>query len=65
MLAAEKLGEKPENCIVFEDAKVGIEAAHRAGMQVIGISATTAKFELKDADKIIQDYTYFDENLLK
>lgn len=31
------LGEKPENCIVFEDSPNGIIAANRAGMKVIGI----------------------------
>ena len=27
----------PENCVVFEDAAAGIEAAHRGGMHAVGI----------------------------
>lgn len=34
---AEALGEDPENCVVFEDAVAGVEAAIRAGMRVVGI----------------------------
>lgn len=30
--AAQKLGCKPEDCVVLEDSEVGIMAAHRAGM---------------------------------
>lgn len=33
LLAAERLGIPPEDCIVIEDADVGIEAAKRAGMR--------------------------------
>lgn len=35
--AAEFLGEKPENCIVIEDARAGIDAAKAGGMRAIGI----------------------------
>jgi len=34
---AETLGVKPENCVVFEDAIAGIEAARNAHMHCIGI----------------------------
>lgn len=37
LIAAEKLGVKPENCIVIEDAQAGVEAANKAGMISIGI----------------------------
>ncbi|MFH1199857.1 MAG: HAD family phosphatase [Candidatus Micrarchaeota archaeon] len=36
LLAATRLGVAPADCAVVEDAKNGIEAAHRAGMKVIG-----------------------------
>ena len=36
--AAEKLGERPENCLVVEDAAAGIEAAKRGGMTAVGVS---------------------------
>ena len=34
---AEALGLPPENCVVFEDAEAGVEAAHNANMKCIGI----------------------------
>lgn len=34
LLAAERLGVSPANCLVLEDAEPGILGAHRAGMQV-------------------------------
>lgn len=36
---AEELGLKYEECIVFEDAVAGIEAAHRTGMKVVGVGS--------------------------
>ena len=35
--AAEFLGEEPDNCIVVEDAKAGIDAAKAAGIMAVGI----------------------------
>ncbi|MBX7171707.1 MAG: beta-phosphoglucomutase family hydrolase [Pyrinomonadaceae bacterium] len=43
--SAEKVGIIPSNCLVFEDALGGFEAAHRAGMPSIGI-ATVNSFEI-------------------
>jgi len=37
LIGAKKLNLKPENCIVFEDAIAGIEAANAANMTSIGI----------------------------
>ena len=39
LLAAERLGLPPSDCLVVEDAVAGIEAARRAGMAVVGIGA--------------------------
>jgi beta-phosphoglucomutase len=39
LVAADKLKLEPPDCIVFEDAIAGIEAAHRAGMKCIGIGS--------------------------
>ena len=38
LLAASRLGLKPERCIVVEDAAAGLEGARRAGMRSIGVS---------------------------
>jgi beta-phosphoglucomutase len=35
--AARLIGVDPAGCVVVEDAEVGIEAAHAAGMRVIGV----------------------------
>lgn len=35
LFAADKMGEKPENCIVIEDSIAGIKAAQNAGIDVI------------------------------
>jgi HAD superfamily hydrolase (TIGR01509 family) len=35
--AAEKIGVRPANCLVYEDGDLGIEAARRAGMEVIDV----------------------------
>lgn len=39
LLAARKLGVKPEACVVVEDACAGIEAARAGGMKAVGIGA--------------------------
>ncbi len=35
LLAAEKMGVSPADCVVFEDAVLGLEAARRAGMAAV------------------------------
>ncbi|MBA3723853.1 MAG: HAD family phosphatase [Candidatus Levybacteria bacterium] len=54
---AEKLGVKPENCIVFEDAPAGIAAAKKAGMKVIVLTTSHSKDALKDADLLIENFS--------
>ena len=34
------VGARPENCVVFEDAAAGIEAAARAGMRSVGVGGS-------------------------
>lgn len=36
---AEELGIKPANCVVFEDAIAGVEAAINGGMKVVGVGS--------------------------
>lgn len=40
LAAGRSLGAEPEDCVVFEDAPAGIEAALRAGMRAIAVLST-------------------------
>lgn len=62
---ANKVNDKAENCIVFEDSVAGIQAANLANMISIGIGETEV---LHEADYIFNDFTFIDlsfiENLI-
>lgn len=55
---AEALGISRFNCAVFEDAKVGIEAARKAGMKAVGVKNKEETYEL--SHQFINDYTEID-----
>ena len=55
--AAEKLGAKPEKCIVFEDSLAGIKAGNAAGMKVVAITTGHPAEALHPVDLVINDYT--------
>jgi len=48
--AAKLLGVQPEDCVVFEDAVAGVEAALNAGMRCVGIGSEKI---LKDAHFVV------------
>ena len=62
LIAAEKLGMPPQDCIVFEDSVAGIEAANSAGMLSIGIGD---KEILKEADYNFADFTEIENEFLE
>ena len=47
---AEELGIPAENCVVFEDAIAGVEAAHNGGMKAVGIGSPQV---LTEADLVV------------
>lgn len=60
LISAKKLGIEPQNCLVFEDAINGFEAAHRAGMKSVGIATVNSIediLELKGVVKAKKDFT--------
>ncbi|MEJ4086785.1 beta-phosphoglucomutase [Galbibacter orientalis] len=62
LIAAEKINVAPNNCIVFEDAEAGIEAANTAGMISIGLGNEQ---NLKEADYNFSSFTEITFNFLK
>ena len=53
LLAAQRLGVKPKNCIVIEDAVTGVSAAKKAGMRFLAITNTHPRTNLTEADLIV------------
>ena len=45
--AIDKLGERKEDCVIFEDSFAGIESAKRAGVEVIGVASTSKREDLE------------------
>ena len=55
LLAAQHLGAEAGDCVVIEDALVGIEAARRAGMPVLAVATTEPLERLQEADHAAPD----------
>lgn len=53
MKGAEELGLAYDECVVFEDAVAGVEAAHRAGMKAVGIGIREI---LTEADVVVPGF---------
>ena len=62
LIAANNMNIAPENCIVFEDAVAGIEAANNAKMISIGIGEEKI---LKEANFNFRDFTEIDLSFIK
>ena len=54
---AELLKVSKADCLVFEDAVVGINSAKAAGMKVVGVLTTHTAAELSGADVLIKDFS--------
>jgi beta-phosphoglucomutase len=53
LIAARQLGLKAEECVVVENAPLGIEAAKNAGMYCVAVETTLGREHLKLADCVV------------
>ena len=53
LTAASRIGRRPAECIVFEDAHVGIEAGRAGGFRVVGVAGTHPRETLTGAHRIV------------
>lgn len=61
LVAAERLGTQPAQCLVFEDSPVGVEAARTAGMAVIAVPDPHLEPDVfRAADCILPNLNEFD-----
>ncbi|QNA88932.1 HAD family phosphatase [Massilia sp. Dwa41.01b] len=59
--AARRCGAEPSNCIVFEDAPLGVEAARRAGMRCVVITTTLPADAFAEFDNVVKIVSDFSE----
>lgn len=59
--AASRMGVAPEDCVVFEDAILGLEAAHRAGMPSIAVCTTLDPTQAATLPGVVRAIYTFEE----
>ena len=63
--AAELLGVKPEECVVFEDNKSSVYSALRAGMDVVAVFDEQNAENESELRKVCVDYIYDMKEMMK
>jgi beta-phosphoglucomutase len=62
---AQLLNLLPEECVVVENAPLGIKSGLAAGMKVIGITTTVSAEILKDSHYVLNDYYEVEKKILQ
>jgi len=52
LLAAERMGIEPTNCVIIEDAPDGVQAARAAGAKCLAVTNSTDAAKLSEADLV-------------
>jgi len=60
LLAAERMGIEPANCVVIEDAPNGVQAARAAGAKCIAVTNSTNAEKLCEADLVCDSLEQID-----
>ncbi len=63
LTAAKRLGVHPEDCMVIENAPLGIRAAKAAGMFCVALKTTLSAEHLQSADVIFENHAQLLQNL--
>lgn len=61
--AVAKLGLRKDECVVVENAPLGIKSAKAAGLRVIAITSTNPPDALKEADVVVATIAEVEQNL--
>jgi len=66
LMAAERLGVPPRQCVVIEDAPAGLRAAEAAGMASVGLASTgRTRQSLAEADLVIDSLAELSPSILR
>ena len=60
LVAAERMGIEPANCVVIEDAPNGVQAAKAAGARCIAVTNSTDAAKLSEADLVCDSLEQID-----
>ncbi|HUU19679.1 MAG TPA: HAD family phosphatase [Sedimentisphaerales bacterium] len=65
LLAAERIGIEPANCVVIEDAPNGVQAAKAAGAKCIAVTNSTSAANLSEADLVCDSLEHIKLDMIR